>query len=339
MKNRIGGGKMKKGSKGMFRKLLVMGALAIFSMIAIAPVTYGQAPPVLSVTPTLLDFGNVVVGQSKNLDFTVRNTGGGTLIGSAPAFGLGFSIVGSPSFSLAAGASATVTVRFSPAFSADFFSVAPFTSDAGVLDRKVSGAGVGAGVPILHVIPASLDFGNVVVGQYSIRNFTVTNTGSGILDGKALFMWGDPFSVVSGSPFSLLAGASTTVTVRFSPTVAGFFGEGFNFFSTGGNLSREVSGWGTAPVPPPPPPPAPGAGGCFIATAVYGTPMAEEVEVLSRFRDQYLLTNELGRRFVSLYYRHSPAMAEYISDREWAKRVVRIALLPLVRIAEFIVGE
>ncbi len=77
---------------------------------------------------------------------------------------------------------------------------------------------------------------------------------------------------------------------------------------------------------------------CFIATAAFGTPMAEEVVVLSRFRDQYLLTNELGRRFVSLYYQHSPALAEYISDRQWAKRLVRGALWPLVRITEFIVG-
>jgi hypothetical protein len=51
-----------------------------------------------------------------------------------------------------------------------------------------------------------------------------------------------------------------------------------------------------------------------------------------------MVTNELGQKFVSLYYRHSPALAEYISDREWAKRLVRIALLPLVRIAEFILG-
>jgi hypothetical protein len=80
-------------------------------------------------------------------------------------------------------------------------------------------------------------------------------------------------------------------------------------------------------------------GTCFIATAAYGTPTAEEVEVLRKFRDQYLLTNELGQRFVSLYYRRSPALAEYISDRKWAKRVVRITLSPLVRIAEFMVRE
>ncbi|MCD5390664.1 hypothetical protein LR007_02215, partial [candidate division NPL-UPA2 bacterium] len=77
---------------------------------------------------------------------------------------------------------------------------------------------------------------------------------------------------------------------------------------------------------------------CLIATAAYGTPLAEEVEVLSRFRDRYLLTNELGQRFVTFYERHSPALAEFISEREWARRVVRIALWPLVRMAGFVVG-
>jgi RHS repeat-associated protein len=78
---------------------------------------------------------------------------------------------------------------------------------------------------------------------------------------------------------------------------------------------------------------------CLIATAVYGTSLAPEVEALSRLRDEYLLTSELGRRFVAFCYRHSPALAEFISRREWAKKITRLALLPLVRIAELIVGE
>ena len=41
-------------------------------------------------------------------------------------------------------------------------------------------------------------------------------------------------------------------------------------------------------------------GGCFIATAAYGSPMAEEIQILRKFRDEYLLTNRMGQALVDL---------------------------------------
>jgi RHS repeat-associated protein len=78
---------------------------------------------------------------------------------------------------------------------------------------------------------------------------------------------------------------------------------------------------------------------CPIATAVYGTPLAEEVRVLSRLRDEYLLTNEWGERLVAFYYRHSPRVADFIQDNRWTQPFLRLALWPVVRIATLIVGE
>ena len=40
-------------------------------------------------------------------------------------------------------------------------------------------------------------------------------------------------------------------------------------------------------------------GGCWIATAAYSTPTADEVQILRQFRDEYLLTNPMGRAFIS----------------------------------------
>ncbi len=69
---------------------------------------------------------------------------------------------------------------------------------------------------------------------------------------------------------------------------------------------------------------------CFIATAAFGSPLAEEVVVLSKFRDRYLVTNALGRSFVSAYYRFGPDAAEFIKDRPVLKTVVRGGLRVLV---------
>jgi len=73
-----------------------------------------------------------------------------------------------------------------------------------------------------------------------------------------------------------------------------------------------------------------GAGGCFIATAAYGTEMAKEVSALRRFRDEHLLKNRAGRAFVRWYYRHSPPVADFIRDKGILKAAIRLGLKPLL---------
>jgi len=69
---------------------------------------------------------------------------------------------------------------------------------------------------------------------------------------------------------------------------------------------------------------------CFIATAAYGTPMAEEIQILRGFRDEYLLTNPLGQALVDLYYRVSPPIADFITEHPSLKPIVRAGLVPAV---------
>jgi len=78
--------------------------------------------------------------------------------------------------------------------------------------------------------------------------------------------------------------------------------------------------------------------GCFIATAAYGTPMAEEIEILREFRDGYMLTNPVGQALVDLYYRVSPPMADFISEHPSLKPIVRAGLLPAVAMSAIAVN-
>ena len=70
--------------------------------------------------------------------------------------------------------------------------------------------------------------------------------------------------------------------------------------------------------------------GCFIATAAYGTPFADEINVLRYWRDNSLLSNTIGKYFVALYYKISPPIAALIEKSNFLKFITRSTLKPIV---------
>jgi hypothetical protein len=78
-----------------------------------------------------------------------------------------------------------------------------------------------------------------------------------------------------------------------------------------------------------------GTGGCFIATAAYGTPTAKQIDVLREFRDVVLLKSTAGSQFVALYYQLSPPIADFIAGNELLRTLVRELLVdPIVWVVQ-----
>ena len=74
---------------------------------------------------------------------------------------------------------------------------------------------------------------------------------------------------------------------------------------------------------------------CFIATAVYGTPYASEIETLRRWRNQRLSKSWGGRKLIHYYCRYSPKIADFIRDREWIKEWMRRSLASVLKMVEY----
>ena len=69
---------------------------------------------------------------------------------------------------------------------------------------------------------------------------------------------------------------------------------------------------------------------CFVATAAYGSLMANDVELLRSFRDSALRSTVFGELAVEAYYTFGPAVAGAIGESDALREAARAALRPLV---------
>ena len=73
-----------------------------------------------------------------------------------------------------------------------------------------------------------------------------------------------------------------------------------------------------------------GGGGCYVATAVYGSYDCPSVWVLRRFRDNDLANSIFGRVFIHAYYAISPSLVRMFGNTSWFKTLCRKPLDRLV---------
>lgn len=208
----------------------------------------GSSPANLTVSPnSTINFGNISLNVGVNQVFTLQNNGGTSLSGSASSNNGFFSVISGSPYTIAAGASTTVTVRFTPLALGATAGTVTFTGDPdGSIGVNLSGTGVTPLPGDLTLSPNPVNFGTVTVGTNVTRTVTVQNTGGTSINATATT--GVPFSVVSPvGVFAVAPGASVTVTLRFTPAVAGAASN--NLTVTGdpdGNKTVALNGTGVA---------------------------------------------------------------------------------------------
>ncbi|HEY8144830.1 MAG TPA: choice-of-anchor D domain-containing protein [Kofleriaceae bacterium] len=187
---------------------------------------------VVSLSPSPLNFGNVVRNASSNQTLTIDNTGNVPLTVSALAIGGAqanqFSLVSPPGtpFDVAGGGSQDLTVRCTPtsngAKTATLTVTSNATSGTGTVTLNCTGVD-----PQIGVDPTSLPFPDTNVGASSNLNFTVSNgaaANSSVLTYYFTEGGTNPgdFAVTASnctlaSPCTLVPGNSRVHTVTFTP--------------------------------------------------------------------------------------------------------------------------
>jgi Abnormal spindle-like microcephaly-assoc'd, ASPM-SPD-2-Hydin len=231
------------------------GSVSIVSDATNSPATVsltGTADSLLlSPAPASLSFGVVGVGSKVTLPLVLTNTGTGNVtISQASATGNGFRLSGaSLPVSLPSGASAKFSVTFAPAAAGAATGSVSIASDATNSPAIVSLSGSAESL-LLSAAPASLSFGDVVLGSKATLAVLVTNAGTGSVTISQVAVAGAGFSVdVPSLPLALAPGTNTALSVSFAPVAAGSAAGSLSVVSSAQNspLAEPLSGAGENP--------------------------------------------------------------------------------------------
>jgi len=218
----------------------LLGAL-LFAAASQTPATAAK----LTVNPSILRFGEVVVGQSESLPVTLTNsdTVGFTISTITASAGYGVSQPVLP-LTLAPTQKLTLTVTFLPTLSGSYNGSVAFNGNS-LLALRGSGLTPKSLIPN----PSSLNFGNVQIGSTAKLFVTLTNAKNGTIIVNNDVISGAGFSVQGlPLPLSLSPGQSFTFTISFPPQAAGLVTGSFTGLNPKNytNVSIPTSATGTA---------------------------------------------------------------------------------------------
>ena len=191
-----------------------------------------------------MNLGSVSIGSSQMQALTVSNTGGSTLtISTASVSGSGFSVAGlSLPYNLASGASANLSVTFSPIIAGTDNATLTLTSNGADPTMNVSLSGSGTTTTgTLAVTPGSMSFGNVTIGATQTQGGNVTASG-GSVTLSSTSSSNSAFAVGGITlPITLTAGQSAAFTLTFAPNSTGSASANISFFTSNSTSASETA--------------------------------------------------------------------------------------------------
>src|SRR5439155_24960610 len=117
-----------------------------------------------------------------------------------------FSVTSGGSFSLPAGQSQTITIRFAPSSAGAAGATLSVSTNGGNASVALTGAATSSPAPRLDVTPSSLDFGSVAAGSSKDVIATLKNGGGATLTISSVSA-AAPFAVIGlPTPLTLAAG-------------------------------------------------------------------------------------------------------------------------------------
>jgi hypothetical protein len=211
----------------------------------------GAGPGTLAANPSSLSFGSVQRGNSSSKSETLTNAGGSAVtISQANVNGGAFSVSGlTLPATLSSNQSVTFTVTFAPPGAGLASGTVSIVSDASNSAFSVVLSGTGTAPGQLAVSPATLSFGNVVVGSSSSLNGTLNATGAAVTISSHSIANEFALSGIA-LPATIAAGTSASFTVTFTPQSSGAVSGSLSFTSNATNSPavQSLTGTGTAPA-------------------------------------------------------------------------------------------
>jgi hypothetical protein len=184
-----------------------------------------SASDALQISPNIIDFGAVNIGETKRTSVAISNVSPDAVsISQLSVSGQTFSVFGSDALpiNIPPGGTYTFAVGFAPVASINYSGKITMLDANSRSIAQLQMEGAGSNVGILAVSAANVIFGNVPVNTPATQSLTLTSTGTSPVTVNSAALTGSGFTIVTQKfPVTLNPAQSLTLQVQFNPVATG----------------------------------------------------------------------------------------------------------------------